>query len=109
MKNPIQNFIVAAVFAVSVGLNMLVLERAGSLANYVLLYGLSGRFSLSGVLTLFAGCIGVVGFLSAFALHRSILSTATVRKNLTVVSMYMNGIAIVAILAMAVFPTVHFR
>jgi len=75
----------------------------------VLLYGVSGRFSLNGELTLLAGLIGIVGLLVAFVLHRLMLPVFTVRRHLTVVSMYMNGIALIVLLTMAVFPTVDFR
>jgi hypothetical protein len=109
MKSPIQLVIVAVVFAISVALNMLVLERGGSIANYVFLYGLSGSFTLNGKLTLFSGVIGAIGFLTALVLRRLKLSPSTFRMHLTLVSMYMYGIALAAILMMAVFPTVHFR
>lgn len=88
---------------------MLVLERSGSFVNYVFLYGVSGRFSLNKELSLLAACFGIIGFLSAFTLYRLTLQGFTVRKHLTVVSMYMNGIALIALLMMAVFPTVHFN
>lgn len=109
MKNPIQLVVVVVIFAISLALNMLVLERGGSFANEVLLYGVYARFSLSGELTLLAGFFGTVGFLLAFALYRLTLPAFTARKQLTMVSMYMNGIALGAILMMAAFPSVHFR
>ncbi|MEO6292946.1 MAG: hypothetical protein ABIO88_10055 [Burkholderiaceae bacterium] len=108
MKNLIQSAMVAVVFVVSVVLNMLVLERIGSLVNYMFLYGLSGRFSVNGGLTLFAGCIGIGGFLSARALHSSLPPTAIVIRHLNAVSMYMNGIALFSMLTMVVLPIVQF-
>jgi len=108
MKNPFQLAVIILIFVCSLVLTTLVLERSGSFINYVFLYGVSGRFSLNKELSLLAACIGVAGFFLAFALHRSTLQGFTARKHLTVVSMYMNGIALIMLLLMAAFPTVHF-
>jgi hypothetical protein len=108
MKNFFQLAVVITVFLLSVILNILVLERGGSFVNYVLLYGASGRFSLNKGMTLLAMFIGVGAFLSAFKLHHLMHSMCVVGRHLTLVSMYMNGIALVAIIMMAIFPTVHF-
>lgn len=108
MRSPFQSVTVVLIFVCSLVLSMLVLERCGSFVNYVRLYGVSGRFFLNKELTLLAGCVGVVGFLSGAALHRSTVREFFVRRHFAVISMYMNGIALISLFLMAMFPVVHF-
>jgi hypothetical protein len=109
MKNPIRIVSIAAVLLLSTVLNMLVLERAGSVANYVFLYGISGRFVLSGVLTLLAGCTCTVTLLWAFAMYRLSRPTDSVLRQMAIVSIYLSAISLLVILIVAAFPSVHFR
>lgn len=96
-------------FVVSLMLNMLVLERGGALLSYATIYGASGLFTLNRNLVLLSGSVGAFGLLSAFALHRTMLVEQKVRKHLAIVSMYMNGITLLVLLAIVVFPSVHLR
>lgn len=109
MKKLIQPTGIFVVFVLSIILNMLTLERGGALFNYTLIYGISdGRFSLNSHISIFAGFLGFFGIISALFLYRTTPSTLTIRKQIALVSIYINGISLIVLLVMTALPAVHF-
>ena len=105
MKN-LYLFFATPIFIGSILLNIFVFERAGSFANYVFLYGLSGRFFLNFELTLFAFFCCIAEILCILLIIK-FYKLDTVNHTL-IVSIYMNVITLTALFLMAVFPSVHF-
>jgi hypothetical protein len=107
MTKPIQNLIAIAAFLVSIFLNLFVMERAGSFANYFLLYGFDGRFTLNAKLTAFALCCGLAGLIFSVIAQKKMSIMANMGRHMLIVSVYMNAISVFMVALMALFPTVH--